>query len=209
MPTTLVKHPILADKLARLRDKKTSSTDFRRILQEISCLLAYESTRDLELQNKTLETPLGNCTGEVVKNAPIVVSILRAGNGMLDGMLNMLPFASSGQIGIYRDKFIKNTVEYYFRLPKKVAGKTILLIDPIVATADTAIASLDRLKQYKIKKVKLICVLISREGERRVAHFHPDVEIITLGNSEELNEIGHLIPGIGDVGGRLYQVEND
>lgn len=209
MPTTIVKHPILEDKLARLRDRETSCTDFRRILREISRLLAYESTKDLEIKTVDLKTPLATTKGERVANAPIVVSIMRAGNGMLDGMLDMLPFASSGQIGIYRDKFIKNTVEYYFRLPKKVEGKTILLIDPIVATADTAIASIDRVKQYKVGKIRLVCVLISREGEEKINHFHPDVEIITLGNTEELNDDGYLIPGIGDVGGRLYQVENE
>jgi len=123
---------------------------------------------------------------------------------MLDSMLNALPFCSVGHIGIYRDKFIDNTVEYYFKLPEDVTGKDILLVDPLLATGDTAIASLDRLKQYEVGKIKLITILTCKHGTDRVHHFHPDVEILTLSANEDINEKGYLVPGLGDAGNRLF-----
>lgn len=202
---TIISHPVLQHKLTLLRSKETKSCEFRRLLNEISGLLAYESTKELALKRVDIETPLEKMQGEEVAHAPIIVSIMRAGNGMLDGLLNMLPFASAGHIGIYRDKFIQNTVEYYFRLPKDSAGKEVILADPLLATGDTAIACIDRLKQYGVGKITMICILVSQEGVDKLLQFHPDVKIIAISKERDLNGDGHLLPGLGDAGDRLYK----
>lgn len=202
---TIISHPVLQHKLTLLRCKETKSCEFRRLLNEISGLLAYESTKELALKCIDIETPLEKMKGEEVAQAPIIVSIMRAGNGMLDGLLNMLPFASAGHIGIYRDKFIQNTVEYYFRLPKESTGKEVILADPLLATGDTAIACIDRLKQYGVGKITMICILVSQAGVEKLHHYHPDVNIIAISKERDLNEKGHLLPGLGDAGDRLYK----
>src|SRR5690606_27527647 len=130
----------------------------------------------------------------------VVVSIMRAGNGMLDGVLETLPYSSAGHIGIYRDKFINNTVEYYFKVPSDSKGKEVLLLDPMLATGDTMIAAIDRLKQYNVGKITLLCVLVSPQGLERLHYFHPDVEVYALSMEEGLNEKGYLLPGMGDAG---------
>ena len=200
----VVKHPLIDHKLAFLRDKNTDSAEFRRIVVELSKFLAFEATKDLKLKEAEIETPIAKAKAKKIDDAPIVVSILRAGSGMMDSVLTMLPFCSAGHIGIYRDKFINNTVEYYFKLPEKVEGKEILLLDPMLATGDTAVASIDRLRQYDVGKIKLLSILCSKEGHQAVHEFHPDVEIFTLSDSEELNEKGYLVPGLGDAGDRLF-----
>jgi uracil phosphoribosyltransferase len=199
-----IKHPLIQHKLGYLRDKNTSPSDFRRITKELTKFLAFESTRDLKLEVESIDTPVDKASIGRIKNAPIIVSIMRAGNGMIDAMLESLPFCSAGHIGIYRDKFIQNTVEYYFKLPENVKGKDILLIDPLLATGDTVVASVDRLKQYEVGSIKLLTILTCKEGIERVHHFHPDVEIFTLGAEEALNEKGYLVPGLGDAGDRLF-----
>ncbi len=203
-----IDHPVLQHKLSFVRDKGTDSSHFRNLIHEISGLLAYEATKDLELTDVKIETPLAKTTVKRIKERPICVSILRAGSAMMEGLITMLPFASVGHIGIYRDKFIKNTVEYYFKLPENPKGKTILLTDPMLATGDTMIASLDRLKQYEVGKIKVLCVLVSKAGLEKVHHFHPDVDIYALDMQDELNEKGYLIPGIGDVGDRLFRTKD-
>ncbi|WDE02689.1 MULTISPECIES: uracil phosphoribosyltransferase [Thalassomonas] len=205
---TIIRHPVLQHKLTLLRNKQTKSSEFRRLLNEISGLLAYESTSELALQPVDIETPLEKMQGQEVKDSPIIVSIMRAGNGMLDGLLNMLPFAGAGHIGIYRDRFIQNTVEYYFRLPKTSAGKQVLLADPLLATGDTAIACVDRLKQYGVGKITMLCILVSEQGVEKLHHFHPDVKIIALSKERDLNAKGHLLPGLGDAGDRLYKTKD-
>lgn len=201
----LVEHPILKHKLSFLRDKNTGSSEFRSIIKEMSRLLAYEATKEIKVERKDIETPLAKTTVERIIEKPIIVSIMRAGNGMLEGLLSMLPFASAGHIGIYRDKFIKNTVEYYFKLPDDAKGRPILLADPLLATADTAIACVDRLKQYEVGPIKMLCILVSKEGLERLHHFHPDVEVYGVSVEESLNKDGYLLPGLGDAGNRLYQ----
>lgn len=199
-----IKHPLIEHKLAFLRDKNTCSDEFRRIVTELTKFLAFEATKDLSLVDAKIETPMSSATVKKIDNPPIIVSIMRAGNGMIDSMLTLLPFCSAGHIGIYRDKFINNTVEYYFKLPENVKGKEILLVDPMLATGDTAVASLDRLKQYEVGKIKLLTILSCAHGLDRVHHFHPDVDVYTLSATEELNEKGYLIPGLGDAGDRLF-----
>ena len=202
-----ISHPLIEHKLAFLRDKKTDSAEFRRIIVELTKLVGFEATKDLELVETEIETPISKAKVRKIAHPPVIVSIMRAGNGMMESMLSLLPFASAGHIGIYRDKFIDNTVEYYFKLPEDVVGKEVLLIDPLLATGDTAIASIDRLKQYNVGRIKLLTILTCQEGIGRVHNFHPDVDIYTLSAKEELNEKGYLVPGLGDAGDRLFNTK--
>lgn len=199
-----LKHPLIEHKLAFLRDKNTASAEFRGIVKELTKFIAYEATKDLNLSQTSVDTPFDKADVQKIVNPPIVVSIMRAGNGMLDSMLEVLPFCQSGHIGIYRDKFINNTVEYYFKLPDDVKGKDILLLDPLLATGDTAVASIDRLKQYEVGKIRLLTILTCEQGTSRVHEFHPDVEIFAVAAKEGLNEKGYLVPGLGDAGDRLF-----
>jgi uracil phosphoribosyltransferase len=160
-----------------------------------------------QMETVSIETPIAKTTTERIKNPPVVVSVLRAGNGMLDAVLSMIPISSAGFIGIYRDKFIHNTVEYYFKMPENIKGKEILLCDPLVATADTIVAAVDRLKQYEVGKIKILCMIASKAGLERLHYFHPDVEVLTLNVEEEMNELGYLVPGLGDAGDRLFQTK--
>lgn len=201
-------HPLLRHKLGYLRDKNTASSDFRELVKEISRILAHEVMRDWKDMTKiSIQTPLAPATVERIKNPPVVVSIMRAGNGMLDPVLSMIPFASAGFIGIYRDRFIHNTVEYYFKMPENIKGRLAILCDPLVSTADTMIAAIDRLKSYEVKEIKILSILISQLAIDRIHHFHPDVEIFTLNVETQINEQGYLIPGLGDAGDRLYQTK--
>ena len=206
--TIVLDHPLLRHKLGYLRDKKTNSAEFRNLLGEISSLLAYESMRDWEhLKMTDIETPIAATKVERIVQYPVLVSILRAGNGMIESILKTLPFASVGFIGIYRDKFIHNTVEYYFKMPVDIKGRMAILCDPLVSTADTMIAAIDRLKSYEVKQIKILTILLSQMAKERIEHFHPDVTIYTLGLEKEVNEQGYLIPGLGDAGDRLYQTK--
>ena len=200
-----IKHPVVRHKLTTMRDKNTERPQFRELMKEMGRILAYESTRDMDLTSFEIETPFTKTIGEKVSNPPMVISIMRAGNGMLDGVLSMLPFASAGHIGIYRDKFIDNTVEYYFKIPDNCEGREVLLIDPLIGTGDTIIACIDRLKQYKVGKIKVLSFLVAPQGLERLHHFHPDVEVFAFSKEEGLNEQGYIIPGIGDAGDRLFQ----
>jgi uracil phosphoribosyltransferase len=200
----LVQHPVLKHKLTHLRDKTTSAHSFRQILEEMSQLLAYEATRDLKLSPKTVETPLESAVTEAIADDLVLVAVMRAGNGMLNGMLKILPFATVGHIGIYRDKFIKSTVEYYLRLPTHVKGKKILMLDPMLATGDTACAAIDRLKEFEVGPITYVTILASKPGLEKMAAAHPDVEILTVSLERELDEKGYLRPGLGDAGDRLF-----
>lgn len=203
----LVEHPIIRHSLTRLRDKTTESSAFRRKLHEISRLIAYEATRDLTTDVIEIETPLAKMKSEKILNWPVIVSVMRAGNGMLDGLLAMMPFAAAGHIGIYRDKFIKNTVEYYFKLPPNIAGKRIFLADPLMATGDSIVACIDRLKQFDVGPITVLCVLCSKESLAKLEQFHPDVKVYATAVEPEMNELGYLVPGLGDAGDRLYKTQ--
>lgn len=205
---TILDHPLLRHKLGYLRDKNTSSNEFRELVKEISRILAHEVMRDWkEMTTVKIETPIAPAKVERITNPPVVVSIMRAGIGMLDPVLSMIPFASAGFIGIYRDKFIHNTVEYYFKMPADIKGKLAILCDPLVATADTMIAAIDRLKSYEVKKIKILTILMSEEAIERIRHFHPDVDVFTLNVEKEMTAEGYLVPGLGDAGDRLYQTK--
>lgn len=204
----VIDHPLLRHKLGYLRDKDTYSHEFREIVKEVSKILVYEAMREWKhLEKVNIETPIAKTVAERIMNPPIVVSIMRAGNGMLDAVLSMIPRASTGFIGIYRDKFIHNTVEYYFKMPQDVQNKEIILCDPLIATADTIVAAIDRLKNYGVGKVKVLSILASQTGLERILHFHPDVEIYTLNIEKEMNDMGYLVPGLGDAGDRLFQTK--
>jgi uracil phosphoribosyltransferase len=200
----LISHPVVKHKLSILRDKKTSALSFRLIMEELSQLLAYEATRDLGTRRTTVETPMETAETECISEELVVVAIMRAGNGMLSGMLRILPFATVGHIGIYRDRFIKSTVEYYLRLPKNVEKKRVLLLDPLLATGDTACAAIARLKEYGVGPIRYVCLLASPEGVSNLREHHPDVEIYTMSLERQLDERGYLLPGLGDAGDRLY-----
>ncbi len=203
-----VEHPLLKHKLGYLRDKNTQSNEFRDLMQEISKILAYEVMRDWkDFDHVEVETPIAKAKIERIINPPIVVSIMRAGNGMLESVLSMIPFASAGHIGIYRDKFLHTTVEYYFKMPSQSKGRSVIVCDPLLATGDTIIAALDRLKNYEVGKIKIMSILASKKGLERVHHFHPDVDIYYVNVEAELNELGYLVPGLGDAGDRLYQTK--
>lgn len=205
---TLIDHPLLKHKLGYLRDKNTSSSEFRELVKEISRILAHEVMRDWkDTRMVDIETPIAKTSVERITNAPVVVSIMRAGNGMLDAVLSMIPFASAGFIGIYRDKFIHNTVEYYFKMPADIKGKMAILCDPLVSTADTMIAAIDRLKSYEVKKIRILTILCSDFAVEKIHTLHPDVDIFTINIEKEINELGYLVPGLGDAGDRLYQTK--
>lgn len=204
----VIDHPLLRHKLGYLRDKNTSSPEFRDLVKEISRILAHEVMRDWkEMRVVEIETPIAKTKVERISNAPVVVSIMRAGNGMLDAVLSMIPFASTGFIGIYRDKFIHSTVEYYFKMPGDIRGKQAILCDPLVATADTAIAAIERLKSYEVGNIRILSILISEHAVKKINELHPDVQIFTVNVETQMNDQGYLVPGLGDAGDRLYQTK--
>lgn len=204
----IISHPVIQHKLSVLRDKNTTPMTFRAIMNEVSQLIAYEATRDLRTEAVSVDTPMEKAQSPMVRDKLVVVSIMRAGNGMLDGVLQLLPFATVGHIGIYRDRFIQSTVEYYLRLPREVKGARVLLLDPNLATGDTACAAIDRLKEYEVGQIRYLCLLASSTGVAKMKEVHPDVEIYALSVERELNPKGYLLPGMGDAGDRLYDVVN-
>jgi uracil phosphoribosyltransferase len=202
----LIDHPLLRHKLGHLRDARTQSSEFRELTKEVSRILAYEAMRGwTDFDQIEVDTPVAKAKVQRIINPPVVVSVMRAGNGMLDAVLSMIPFASAGFIGIYRDKFIHSTVEYYFKMPQDIRGKIAILCDPLVATGDTAVAAIERLKSHDVRKIQILSLLISERALKRIQASHPDVEIFTLDLEKELNSNGFLVPGLGDSGDRLYQ----
>lgn len=201
---TVVKHPILAHKLSFLRDKNTTRNEFRSLMKEVGEILAYEATRERQLKTIEVETPFGTAQSQRVDDDISVVTIMRAGNGLLEGVLEMLPFAKIGHIGIYKDKFINHTVEYYFKLPENIENHQVLLLDPVLATGTTLLASIDRLKQYNIQNITVLSVIAHDSGIELIKKHHPDVQIYTLSVEPEIDENGFLVPGIGDVSDRLF-----
>lgn len=201
---TQMNHPVLQHKLSLLRDKNITSMAFRQIVEEMSQLMAYEATRDLKTTKTAVVTPLEKTMSPKIAEPLLLVAILRAGLGMLNGMMKILPFATVGHIGIYRDRFVNATVEYYLRLPKNVKNQRILLLDPMLASGDTACAAIERLKEYGVGKIRLITLLAAPQGVAKINSHFPDVEIYTVNLERELNKKGYILPGMGDAGDRLY-----
>ncbi len=205
MAVTVVDHPLVQHKLTQLRRKETPSDAFRRYLREIAMLLAYEALRDLPLEKVEIETPLTRMKAPVLAGKRVCfVSILRAGNGLLDGMLEVLPSARVGHIGLYRDPTTLAAVEYYCKLPEDVAEREAIVLDPMLATGHSAVAAIDRVKELGAKTRRYVCLLAAPEGVRELEAAHPDVPIYTAAIDSHLNEHGYIVPGLGDAGDRLF-----
>ncbi len=201
----LIDHPLMQHKLTLMRRKDASTNTFRTLLNELASLMAYEVTRDMPLQDVQIETPLEPMTGRVIDGKKLVfVSILRAGNGILEGMLNVVPGARVGHVGLYRDPATLQAVEYYFKMPSEMAERDIIVVDPMLATGNSAIAAIDRLKQLAPKSIKFVCLLTCPEGIAALQKAHPDVPIYTAAIDRQLNDHGYILPGLGDAGDRIF-----
>ena len=201
----LINHPLVQHKLTLMRRKDASTNTFRTLLNELSSLMAYEVTRDMPLQDVEVETPLETMTGKMIDGKKLVfVSILRAGNGILEGMLSVVPGARVGHVGLYRDPETLEPVEYYFKMPQEMEERDIVIVDPMLATGNSAIAAVNRLKQLKPKSIKFVCLLTCPEGVAALQKAHPDVAIYTAAIDRQLNEHGYILPGLGDAGDRIF-----
>jgi len=201
----LIDHPLVQHKLTLMRRKEASTNSFRRLLNELSMLMAYEVTRDMPMQEIEIETPLEATTGKVIDGKKLVlVSILRAGNGILEGMLSVVPGARVGHIGLYRDPKTLTAVEYYFKMPGEMQDRDIIVVDPMLATGNSAIAAVERMKEMAPKSIKFVCLLACPEGIKALQTAHPDVPIYTAAIDRELNSHGYILPGLGDAGDRIF-----
>ncbi|NBR89915.1 MAG: uracil phosphoribosyltransferase [Rhodobacteraceae bacterium] len=202
---TVVNHPLVQHKLSLMRDKDCPKVLFRQLLREIGQLLAYEVTRDFELENRHIDTPLVPMQAPHLKGKkPALISILRAGNGLLDGVLDLLPAARVGFVGLYRDEETLKPVQYYCKLPKALSERVVIALDPMLATGNSSVAAIDLLKQSGAKNIKFLCLLAAPEGVARMQEAHPDVPIFTAALDERLNEKGYIMPGLGDAGDRMF-----
>ena len=202
---TIVTHPLVQHKLTLMREKETSTAKFRQLLREISLLLAYEVTRDLHLTVKRIETPLAEMDSPVLEGRKLaLISILRAGNGLLDGMLELIPSARVGFIGLYRDEKTLQPVQYYFKVPSNLEERFVIAVDPMLATGNSSAAAIDLLKKAGAKEIRFLCLLAAPEGVAHMKEAHPDVPIVTAALDERLNEKGYIVPGLGDAGDRLF-----
>ncbi len=201
----LITHPLVQHKLTLMREKSTSTMKFRNLMREIGMLLGYEVTRHMPMTMTRIETPLATMESPLLaKKKMAIVSILRAGNGILDGILQLLPSARVGHIGLYRDEASDGVVEYYFKVPDDIASRDVLLVDPMLATGHTAVAAISRLKEEGPKTIKFVCILAAPPGVEYLKKHHPDVDIYTVAVDAKLDAHGYIIPGIGDAGDRLF-----
>lgn len=201
----VIDHPLVTHKITHMRRRQTSTGQFRALVQEVAMLLAYEVTRDSPLREIRIETPLESMKAPVLDGKKIVfISILRAGNGILDGMLQILPSARVGHVGIYRDPKTLVAVEYYFKMPPEMSSRDAVVVDPMLATGHSAIAAVDRIRETEPRSIKFVCLLASRRGVDAFHEAHPDVPIYTAAVDERLNDQGYILPGLGDAGDRLY-----
>ncbi|MBJ3762611.1 uracil phosphoribosyltransferase [Maribius pontilimi] len=202
---TVVTHPLIQHKLTLMRDKDTSTAVFRQLLREISQLLAYEITRDLPMTTVRIETPLQPMDAPTLAGRKLaLISILRAGNGLLDGMLELIPSARVGFVGLYRDEKTLEPVEYYFKVPDLLDERVVIAVDPMLATGNSSAAAVTRLKQAGATDIRFLCLLAAPEGVARMKDAHPDVPIVTAALDERLNEKGYIVPGLGDAGDRMF-----
>ncbi len=202
---TVVSHPLVQHKLTLMRDKSTSTASFRRLLREISLLLAYEVTRELDLTTIRIETPLCEMDAPTIEGKKLaLVSILRAGNGLLDGILELIPAARVGFVGLYRDPETLHPVQYYCKLPTQMEDRLAIVVDPMLATGNSSVAAVDLLKQSGARNIRFLCLLAAPEGVRRMKEAHPDVPIVTAAVDSHLNDHGYIVPGLGDAGDRMF-----
>lgn len=202
---TVVDHPLVKHKLSLMREKDCPTSEFRRLLKEIGQFLAYEALRDLPIETRRIETPMEPFDAPVLAGKKLAfVSILRAGNGLLDGLLELVPAARVGFIGLYRDEETLQPVEYYKKLPSELGERQVVMVDPMLATANSAIAAIDQVKAEGATDVRFICLLAAPEGVKKMAAAHPDVRIYTGSLDRALNEKGYILPGLGDAGDRIF-----
>lgn len=201
----VVDHPLVAHKLSLMREKATSSAQFRTLLREISLLLGYEVLRDLQTELREIETPVGPARVPFLKGKKLVfVPILRAGNGLLDGLLDLVPSARVGHVGLFRDPTTLAAVEYYCKIPEDIADRLAIVVDPMLATGNSAVAAVSRLKARGARDIRLVCLLAAPEGIEALTRAHPEVRIFTAAIDERLNDHGYIVPGLGDAGDRMY-----
>lgn len=202
---TIVSHPLVQHKLSLARDRNTPTALFRQLLREISLLLAYEVTRDLPISEQTIDTPLARMQAPMLEGKKICfVSILRAGDGLLTGMLDLVPSARVGHIGLYRDPKTLVPVEYYLKLPEQLQDRMVVVVDPMLATGNSAAAAVSRLKEAGAQQIKFVCLLAAPEGLQVFCDAHPDVPVVTAAVDQRLNDHGYILPGLGDAGDRLF-----
>ncbi len=203
---TVIDHPLVQHKLTLIRQADTSTAKFRQLLKEVGMLLAYEVTRDLPLKHEPIKTPLAPMMAPMIAadKKMVIVSIMRAGQGLLDGILELMPSARVGHIGLYRDPLTYMAIEYYLKLPHDVEYRDILVVDPMLATGNSAIAAVERIKEFGPRSIKFLCLLAAPEGIKTFHEHHPDVPIYTAAIDEKLDENGYIVPGLGDAGDRLY-----
>lgn len=202
---TVVDHPLIQHKLTLMREKSTPTAVFRQLLREISHLLAYEVTRDLPMTTREIETPLQKMDAPVLDGRKLaLVSILRAGNGLLDGMLDLIPSARVGFVGLYRDEETLEPVQYYCKLPGELKERIVIAVDPMLATGNSSVAAIDLIKKAGATDVRFLCLLAAPEGVARMKEAHPDVPIVTAALDDRLNDKGYIVPGLGDAGDRMY-----
>ena len=202
---TVVTHPLVQHKLTIMREKETSTAVFRQLLHEISQLLAYEVTYELDMTTRRIETPLQEMDAPVLAGRKLaLISILRAGNGLLDGMLGLIPSARVGFVGLYRDEATLKPVQYYYKVPDHLDERMVIVVDPMLATGNSSAAAVDLLKQSGAKNIRFLCLLAAPEGVARMKEAHPDVPIVTAALDERLNDLGYILPGLGDAGDRMY-----
>ena len=205
MNVTVVEHPLIMHKLSLMRQKSTSSSTFRQLTTEVSMLLGYEVTRRLPIEQRTIETPLESMDAPFLAGKKLcVVSILRAGNGLLDGMMSLMPAARVGHIGLYRDPQTLAAVEYFCKVPSDLCDRTTIVVDPMLATANTAVAAVERLRQRDAGRIIFVCLLAAPEGIEAFNIAHPDVELYTGAIDRQLNDHGYILPGLGDAGDRMF-----
>jgi uracil phosphoribosyltransferase len=201
----VVGHPLVQHKLTLMRIRTTPVAEFRRLVREVALLIGYEITRDLPLTSVEIETPLESMSAPLLAGKKVcLISILRAGNGLLDGMLDLMPSARVGHVGLYRDPATLRPVEYYYKVPVDIAERPVIVVDPMLATANSAVAAVDRLKRDGVADIKLACLLAAPEGVARMAEAHPDVTVYTAAVDRALNDHGYILPGLGDAGDRIY-----
>lgn len=202
---TVVTHPLVQHKLSIMRDKETSTAGFRRLLREISLLLAYEVTRELDMTTQRIETPLEPMDAPVLDGKKLaLISILRAGNGLLDGILELIPAARVGFVGLYRDPETLQPVQYYCKVPDLLDQRMVIVVDPMLATGNSSVAAIDLLKEKGAKNIRFLCLLAAPEGVARMREAHPDVPIVTASVDQCLNDHGYIVPGLGDAGDRMF-----
>jgi uracil phosphoribosyltransferase len=202
---TVVDHPLVQHKLTLMRDRDTTSMEFRRLLREVSMLMVYEATRDLALVTEEIETPLTPMDAPMLEGKKLViVSILRAGNGILDGILDIIPSARVGYIGLYRDPKTLVAIEYYFKLPARMSDRDVIVVDPMLATGHSAVAAVSRIKETRPRRIKFLCLLTAPEGLQHFYENHPDVPVFCAAVDDHLNDHGYIVPGLGDAGDRLF-----